>query len=57
MISIKLRLAAAVVLMFLVVVVDSVSKIMSLMIDAAFIAGVVAVLWPMAKEFWQNPQQ
>jgi hypothetical protein len=56
-ISSKLRLIVAVLLMFLVVVVDSVSKIMSLMIDAAFIAGVVAVLWPMAKDFWQTPQQ
>ena len=57
MISSKVRLIVAVLLMFLVVVVDSVSKIMSLMFDAAFIAGVGAVLWPMAKDFWQKPQQ
>lgn len=51
----KVRLIVAVLLMFLAVVADSVSKLMSLMIDAAFIAGVIAVLWPIAKDYWKKP--
>lgn len=50
----KIRLVAAVVLMFLVVAVDAVSKMMSFMIDGAFIAGVIAVLWPSLRDNWKD---
>ena len=51
----KVRLVAAVLLLFLVVAVDAVSKMMSFLIDGAFIVGVVAVLWPMLRDNWKSP--
>lgn len=50
----KIRLIAAVILLFLVVAVDAVSKMMSFLIDGAFIAGVLAVLWPSLRDTWKG---
>lgn len=45
----KLRFAAAVVLLFLVIAVDFTGKVMSILADGVLVAGVVVLLWPLIK--------
>ncbi|HGL6854908.1 TPA: DUF3927 family protein [Citrobacter koseri] len=45
----KLRWVAAGVLLFLVVVIDFTSKMMSILADGVLVAGVIALLWPLIK--------
>ncbi|HAZ8818533.1 TPA: DUF3927 domain-containing protein [Citrobacter koseri] len=45
----KLRRVAAGVLLFLVVVIDFTSKMMSILADGVLVAGVIALLWPLIK--------
>ncbi|HBQ8474618.1 DUF3927 family protein [Klebsiella pneumoniae] len=45
----KLRWAAVVVLLFLVVAIDFTSKLMSILADGVLVAGVVALVWPLIK--------
>ncbi|EJD9551608.1 DUF3927 family protein [Escherichia coli] len=46
----KLRLAIVVVLLFLVVMVDFSSRIMSVLADGMLVAGVVVVVFPLLKK-------
>lgn len=48
--KVKLRLAAAVLLLFLVVMVDFTSRIMSVLADGVLVAGVVVVAFPVLKK-------
>ncbi|MGC9886789.1 DUF3927 family protein [Escherichia coli] len=48
--TVKLRLAVAALLLFLVVMVDFTSRIMSVLTDGALVCGIVVLLWPMMKE-------
>lgn len=48
--KVKLRLAAAVFLLFLVVMVDFTSRIMSVLADGVLVAGVVVVAFPVLKK-------
>ncbi|EMA2754097.1 DUF3927 family protein, partial [Escherichia coli] len=45
--TVKLRLAIVVVLLFLVVMVDFSSRIMSVLADGMLVAGVVVVVFPL----------
>ena len=45
----KLRFAAAVVLLFLVIAVDFTSKVMSVLADGVLVAGAVLLLLPLLK--------
>lgn len=45
----KLRFAAAVVLLFLVIAVDFTSKVMSVLADGALVAGAIVLLGPLIK--------
>ncbi|WP_122991663.1 DUF3927 family protein, partial [Escherichia coli] len=47
--TVKLRLAIVVVLLFLVVMVDFSSRIMSVLADGMLVAGVVVVVFPLLK--------
>ncbi|EHJ6107952.1 TPA: DUF3927 family protein [Escherichia coli] len=48
--TVKLRLAIVVVLLFLVVMVDFSSRIMSVLADGMLVAGVVVVVFPLLKK-------
>lgn len=45
----KLRFAAAVVLLFLVIAVDFTSKVMSVLADGVLVAGAILLLLPLLK--------
>ncbi|EFH6810402.1 DUF3927 domain-containing protein [Escherichia coli] len=47
--TVKLRLAAVALLLFLVVMVDFTSRIMSVLVDGVLVAGVVVLLLPALK--------
>nr|WP_202391384.1 DUF3927 family protein [Escherichia coli] len=40
----------AAILLFLVVAVDFTGRLMSMLADGVFVAGVVAVLWPLLRQ-------
>ncbi|EKD9933105.1 DUF3927 family protein [Escherichia coli] len=44
------RIALAATLLFLVVAVDFTGRLMSMLADGVFVAGVVAVLWPLLRQ-------
>jgi len=46
----KIKIAAAVILLFAAVAVDFVSSIMSMAFDLAFISGAIFILWPAIKD-------
>ncbi|HFO4271077.1 TPA: DUF3927 family protein, partial [Escherichia coli] len=46
----KLRLAAVALLLFLVVMVDFTSRIMSVLADGVLVVGIVVVLFPLVKK-------
>lgn len=48
--TVKLRLAIVVVLLFLVVMVEFSSRIMSVLADGMLVAGVVVVVFPLLKK-------
>ncbi|YAR69868.1 DUF3927 family protein [Escherichia coli] len=48
--TVKLRLAVAALLLFLVVMVDFTSRIMSVLADGGLVCGIVVLLWPVIKE-------
>ncbi|EHW62917.1 hypothetical protein ECDEC10A_2577 [Escherichia coli DEC10A] len=48
--TVKLRLAVAALLLFLVVMVDFTSRIMSVLADGVLVCGIVVLLWPVIKE-------
>ncbi|EPX0329812.1 DUF3927 family protein [Escherichia coli] len=48
--TVKLRLAAVVLLLFLVVMVDFTSRIMSVLADGVLVVGIVVVLFPLVKK-------
>ncbi|HFS4687647.1 TPA: DUF3927 family protein, partial [Escherichia coli] len=45
--TVKLRLAAVALLLFLVVMVDFTSRIMSVLADGVLVVGIVVVLFPL----------
>ncbi|ENO4963921.1 DUF3927 family protein [Escherichia coli] len=47
---VKLRLAAVALLLFLVVMVDFTSRIMSVLADGVLVVGIVVVLFPLVKK-------
>ncbi|MCZ5433752.1 DUF3927 family protein [Escherichia coli] len=47
--TVKLRLAVAALLLFLVVMVDFTSRIMSVLADGVLVCGIVVLLWPVIK--------
>ncbi|WP_140436766.1 DUF3927 family protein [Escherichia coli] len=47
--TVKLRLAVAALLLFLVVMVDFTSRIMSLLEDGVLFCRIVVLLWPVIK--------
>ncbi|HFP4410551.1 TPA: DUF3927 family protein [Escherichia coli] len=48
--TVKLRLAAVALLLFLVVMVDFTSRIMSVLVDGVLVVGIVVVLFPLVKK-------
>ncbi|EIG4098055.1 TPA: DUF3927 family protein [Escherichia coli] len=48
--TVKLRLAAVALLLFLVVMVDFSSRIMSVLADGVLVVGIVVVLFPLVKK-------
>ncbi|EES4955513.1 DUF3927 domain-containing protein [Escherichia coli] len=48
--TVKLRLAAVALLLFLVVMVDFTSRIMSVLADGVLVVGTVVVLFPLVKK-------
>ncbi|EON6020615.1 DUF3927 family protein, partial [Escherichia coli] len=48
-VTVKLRLAVAALLLFLVVMVDFTSRIMSVLADGVLVCGIVVLLWPVIK--------
>ncbi|GDO96283.1 DUF3927 family protein [Escherichia coli] len=48
--TLKLRLAAVALLLFLVVMVDFTSRIMSVLADGVLVVGIVVVLFPLVKK-------
>ncbi|EGS5911982.1 DUF3927 domain-containing protein [Escherichia coli] len=48
--TVKLRLAAVGLLLFLVVMVDFTSRIMSVLADGVLVVGIVVVLFPLVKK-------
>ncbi|EFB6295778.1 TPA: DUF3927 family protein [Escherichia coli] len=48
--TVKLRLAVTAFLLFLVVMVDFTSRIMSVLADEGLVCGIVVLLWPMMKK-------
>ncbi|ENT2483457.1 DUF3927 family protein, partial [Escherichia coli] len=48
-VTVKLRLAAVALLLFLVVMVDFTSRIMSVLADGVLVVGIVVLLWPVIK--------
>nr|WP_310616660.1 DUF3927 family protein [Pantoea cypripedii] len=42
----KLRYAGVAILLFLVIAVDFTSRILSMVSDAVFVIGVIALMWP-----------
>ncbi|WP_339131465.1 DUF3927 family protein [Escherichia coli] len=48
--TVKLRLAAVALLLFLVVMVDFTSRIMSVLADGVLVVGIVVVLFPVVKK-------
>ena len=48
--TVKLRLAAVALLLFLVVMVDFTSRIMSVLADGVLVVGIVEVLFPLVKK-------
>jgi hypothetical protein len=49
-VTVKLRLAAVALLLFLVVMVDFTSRIMSVLADGVLVVGIVVVLFPLVKK-------
>ncbi|EJG3755817.1 DUF3927 family protein, partial [Escherichia coli] len=47
--TVKLRLAAVALLLFLVVMVDFTTRIMSVLADGVLVVGIVVVLFPLVK--------
>ncbi|WP_140438360.1 DUF3927 family protein [Escherichia coli] len=47
--TVKLRLAVAALLLFLVVMVDFTSRIMAVLPDGVLVCGFVVLLWPVIK--------
>ncbi|EOA7608424.1 DUF3927 family protein, partial [Escherichia coli] len=48
-VTVKLRLTVAALLLFLVVMVDFTSRIMSVLADGVLVCGIVVLLWPVIK--------
>ncbi|EER2184013.1 DUF3927 domain-containing protein [Escherichia coli] len=48
--TVKLRLAAVALLLFLVVMVDFTSRIISVLADGVLVVGIVVVLFPLVKK-------
>ncbi|EKP9810263.1 DUF3927 family protein [Escherichia coli] len=48
--TVKLRLVAVAILLFLVVMVDFTSRIMSVLADGVLVVGIVVVLFPLVKK-------
>ncbi|EHW55268.1 putative membrane protein, partial [Escherichia coli DEC9D] len=48
--TVKLRLTVAALLLFLVVMVDFTSRIMSVLADGVLVCGIMVLLWPVIKE-------
>ncbi|MCQ1662735.1 DUF3927 family protein [Escherichia coli] len=48
--TLKLRLAAVALLLFLVVMVDFTSRIMSVLADGVLVVGIVVVLFPLGEK-------
>ncbi|EEQ5345696.1 DUF3927 domain-containing protein [Escherichia coli] len=48
--TVKLRLAAVALLLFLVVMVDFTSRVMSVLADGVLVVGIVVVLFPLVKK-------
>ncbi|HAW0565325.1 TPA: DUF3927 domain-containing protein [Escherichia coli] len=48
--TLKLRLAAVALLLFLVVMVDFTSRVMSVLADGVLVVGIVVVLFPLVKK-------
>ncbi|EEY8652018.1 DUF3927 domain-containing protein [Escherichia coli] len=48
--TVKLRLAAVALLLFLVVMVDFTSRIMSVLADGVLVVGIMVVLFPLVKK-------
>ncbi|EEU9261682.1 DUF3927 family protein [Escherichia coli] len=48
--TVKLRLAVVVLLLFLMVMVDFTSRIMSVLADGVLVVGIVVVLFPLVKK-------
>ncbi|EPO3162045.1 DUF3927 family protein, partial [Escherichia coli] len=48
-VTVKLRLAVAALLLFLVVMVDFTSRIMSVLADGVLVCGIMVLLWPVIK--------
>ncbi|WP_339131527.1 DUF3927 family protein [Escherichia coli] len=48
--TVKLRLTAVALLLFLVVMVDFTSRIMSVLADGVLVVGIVVVLFPLVKK-------
>ncbi|EEU5067577.1 DUF3927 family protein [Escherichia coli] len=48
--TVKLRLAVVALLLFLVVMVDFTSRIMSVLADGVLVVGIVVVLFPLVKK-------
>ncbi|EEC8688128.1 DUF3927 family protein [Escherichia coli] len=48
--TVKLRLAAVALLLFLVVMVDFTTRIMSVLADGVLVVGIVVVLFPLVKK-------
>ncbi|WP_000216650.1 DUF3927 family protein [Escherichia coli] len=47
--TVKLRLTVAALLLFLVVMVDFTSRIMSVLADGVLVCGIMVLLWPVIK--------
>ncbi|WP_044697649.1 DUF3927 family protein [Escherichia coli] len=47
--TVKLRLSVAALLLFLVVMVDFTSRIMSVLADGVLVCGIMVLLWPVIK--------
>ncbi|EOS0360439.1 DUF3927 family protein, partial [Escherichia coli] len=48
-VTVKLRLTVAALLLFLVVMVDFTSRIMSVLADGVLVCGIMVLLWPVIK--------
>ncbi|WP_250143731.1 DUF3927 family protein, partial [Escherichia coli] len=48
-VTVKLRLAVAALLLFLVVMMDFTSRIMSVLADGVLVCGIMVLLWPVIK--------